>query len=437
MKKRVSLVTLVVLVILTALDCAAAQPSIIGRWEGTMTRDGAQLPVGFDFREEGSKLNGTFDSPTQRAIGIPLNDVTFANSKIHFKLVGDATTIIFDGELNSEILSGQFRENDAKGVFSLKRVGARRPVFTQEEVTFRRPEIMLSGTLLLPQSKGPHPAVVFLHGSGAEGRFAARFLAEHFTRHGIAALIYDKRGVGRSTGDWKRSSFDDLAGDAIAAIDLLSQRKEIDAQRIGIYGHSQGGSIAPMVASRSSKVAFVIAGAGGGIPMYEGEINSLTNQVIAAGISGADLADATAFVRSLVDVLRTGEGREQLEATSEKVKNTNWYQILRPPPRDHWFWAFYKRIADYNPADHWTKVTVPVLLVYGERDRTVPVAASISNIDRALGKAGNRDYTFVMLPRASHSFTIEPEPGQPFEWTRIAPGFPDLLTSWINQRIRK
>lgn len=412
-----------------------AQKSIEGHWEGTMTREGAVLPVSFDFTSEAGKLKANFNSPTQRATGIPLRNVNFAAPKIHFELVGDATTIIFDGELNAETINGQFRENDAGGTFSLKRVETKPPPFRQEEITFQNGDVILSGTLLLPLTKASHPAVVFLHGSGAEGRFASRFLAEHLTRYGIAALIYDKRGVGKSTGDWKQSNFEDLAGDAIAAINLLRQRKDINPKQIGVYGHSQGGMLAPLVASRSKDVAFVISGAGSAVPLYQAEVNSITNQVRAKGVSGDELDEAIVFIKMFVNVLRTGEGWEQFDASTEKAKDKRWYPMLHVPPKENWFWSYYKQIANYNAADYWAKVNVPALVIYGEQDLYVPVAESISNIDRALNKAGNRDYTILVLPRASHSFIIEPQAGQPFEWRRISPGFPDLLTAWIVQRI--
>lgn len=418
------------------VSSSVAQKSIEGRWEGAMIREGAALAVSFDFMNEAAGLKASFNSPTQRAMGIPLRNVSFAAPKIHFELVGDATTIIFDGELNADTISGQFRENEARGTFSLRRAPAKPPTYKQEDVSFGNGNVTLSGTLLLPLTNAPHPAVVFLHGSGAEGRFGSRFLAEHFTRYGIAALIYDKRGVGKSTGDWKQSNFDDLAGDAVAAINFLQQRAEINKRKIGIYGHSQGGSIAPLVASRSQDVAFVIAGAGGGVPMYEAEVNSIVNQIRAKGISGNELAEATAFIKMFVGVLRTGEGWEQFDAATEKARNTKWYPMLRVPPKDNWFWSYYKRIADYNAADYWAKVNVPALLIYGERDINVPIPQSISNIDRSLNRAGNRDYTILVLPRASHAFNIEPEEGQPFEWWRMASGFPDLLTAWINQRMK-
>src|SRR5436190_17322401 len=256
MRKQNSILALALLLGLIVLS-SAAQRSIEGHWEGVMVREGAELPVSFDFTNEAGRLAASFNSPNQRAMGIPLRNVSYTTPKVHFELVGDATTIIFDGELTIDTVAGQFREGDDRGTFSIRRVTAKPPTFKQEEVSFRNGDVTLSGTLLLPLTKGPHPAVVFLHGAGGEGRYGGRFLAEYFTRYGIAALIYDKRGVGKSTGDWKRSDFNDLAGDAIAGIHLLQQRNEINPRKIGIYVHSHGGSIAPLVASGSRYVAFV------------------------------------------------------------------------------------------------------------------------------------------------------------------------------------
>ena len=375
-----------------------------------MIREGAELPVSFDFTSEAAGLTASFNSPTQRAMGIPLRNVSYTAPKVHFELVGDATTIVFDGELTANAITGQFHEGDAKGTFSLTRAQPGPLTFKQEELQFQNRDVTLSGTLLLPLTRGPHPAVVFLHGSGPEGRYASRFLAQYLTRHGIAALIYDKRGVGKSTGDWKQSNFEALADDAISGIHLLQRRSEINPKEIGIYGHSQGGSIAPLVASKSSDVAFVIAAAGGGVPMYQAEVNSLTNQTRENGISGDDLTEATAYINILVSVARTGEGWDQLEVAAEKAHGKKWLGSLRPPPQDHYWWSFFRQIADYNPADYWKKVSVPVLLVYGERDILVPVGPSIANIEHALQNGRNKDYTILILPRASHGLSINPDP---------------------------
>lgn len=435
MRKKNSILALALLIGLVG-SSSAAQNSIEGHWEGVMVREGAELPVSFDFTNQAAELTASFNSPTQRAMGIPLRNVSYTAPTVHFELVGDATTIDFDGELTGDTIAGQFREGDAKGTFSIRRVNAKPPAFKQDEVSFRNGEVTLSGSLLLPLTKERHPAVVFLHGAGGEGRYGGRFLAEYFTRHGIAALIYDKRGVGKSTGDWKHSDFNALAGDAIAGIHFLQQRNEINPKRIGLYGHSQGGMIVPLIASQSKDVAFIISGASSAVPVYESEINSVTSQIRAKGISGNDLAEATEFIKIWINVMRTGQGWEQFNKAVEKVRDTKWFPMLHVPPKDHWMWAFHRRIYDYNSADYWAQVSVPVLVIYGERDLYVPVRESIRNIDRALSKAKNSDYTILVLPRASHAFIIEPEAGQPFEWWHIAPGFPDLLTAWINQRMK-
>lgn len=436
MRKQDSILPLALLLGLVISSSAAQTSVVAGHWEGVMVREGAELPVSFDFMNQAAGLAASFNSPTQRAQGIPLQNVSYTAPKVHFELVGDATTIVFDGQLSRETIIGEFREGDARGTFSLRRVDAKPPTFKQEEVNFRNGDVTLSGTVLLPLKKGPHPGVVFLHGAGAEGRYGARFLAEYFTRYGIASLIYDKRGVGKSTGDWQRSDFNDLAADAIAGIHLLQQRREINPKQIGLYGHSQGGMLAPLIASRSKDVAFLISGAGGAIPVWESEINSVTNQVRAQGIAGDELVAATEFIKLFIDLMRTGQGWEQFDKEVARVRETKWFPMLHVPPKDHWMWAFHKRVYDYNAADYWAQVSVPVLVIYGERDLYVPVAQSISNIDRALTKAKNSDYTILVLPRASHAFIIEPEAGQPFEWWHIASGFPNLLTAWINQRVR-
>lgn len=340
MRKQNSILALALLLGLV-VSSSAAQRSIEGHWEGVMVREGAELPVSFDFSNAAAGLRASFNSLTQRAMGIPLRNVSYTAAKVHFELVGDATTIIFDGELNAAAIAGQFREGDASGTFSIRRVDAKPPTFKQEEVSFRNGDVTLSGTLLLPLTKSIHPAVVFLHGAGSEGRYGARFLAEYFTRYGIAALIYDKRGVGKSTGDWKRSDFSDLAGDAIAGIHFLQQRSEINPKQIGLYGHSQGGMIAPLTASRSRDVAFIISGAGSAVPVYESEINSVTNQVRVKGISGDELAEATEFVKMWVNVMRTGQGWEQFDSAIEKVRGTKWFPMLHVPPKDNWIWAFH------------------------------------------------------------------------------------------------
>ena len=188
MRRQNSILVLVFLLGLV-VSSSAAQRSIEGHWEGVMVREGAELPVSFDFTSAAKGLTASFNSPTQKAMGIPLRNVSYTAPNVHFELVGDATTNVFDGELTGDTIAGQFREGDARGTFSIRRVDAKPPTFKQEEVSFRNGDVTLSGTLLLPLTEAPHPAVVFLHGAGSEGRYGARFLAECLQRLGRKATI--------------------------------------------------------------------------------------------------------------------------------------------------------------------------------------------------------------------------------------------------------
>ena len=226
-----------------------------GHWEGTMVREGMPLEVSFDFKGPASQPTGIFTSLTQKAMDYPLDVLTVSADAVHFVLGG---SIVFDGKLSANQIIGTFTDDSGKGSFTLHRAIALPLSYDTAEVTFRNGPVTLSGTLCIPRSPGRHAAVVLLQGSGGETRWGTnRFIADRFARAGIAALVYDKRGSGTSTGDWKLSSYDDLANDAIAGIDLLASRPDIDAKRIGLHGHSEGGIIAPIAAVRApAKVAF-------------------------------------------------------------------------------------------------------------------------------------------------------------------------------------
>jgi len=398
-----------------------------------MIREGVALPVSVTFSTDGA----TFSSPRQRALDIPLRNVRTEGDAVHFELVGDATTIVFDGKVAADSLSGTFREGAAAGEVRFKRAPADAATYRVEDARFNNGAVTLAGSFLVPQGKGPHPAVIFLHGSGAEGRAASRFVADRFARAGVAALIYDKRGVGQSTGDWRASGFEDLVADAVAGVDWLRNRGDIRRGQIAVYGHSQGGMLAPFVASSTPHVQFVISGAGSAVPLREAEVNSIVNQLRARGVAESDMAAAAAYVHRYVGALATGAYSAEFAAETEKVKTASWFPHVRVPSADHWFWRYYARIANYDASAHWRKVTVPALVMYGEADLYVPVQRSVANIDRALQQAQNRDYTLVVFPRASHAFDIEPPRDGPFEWPRVAPGFPELAIAWLRERLRE
>lgn len=420
---------------------ARADDGVAGQWSGTWTKNGDALPVTVTFAKGDTMevevlhhkvrfdtYSGSFDSDGLQASGIPFAQVVFATSKIHFELVGDETATMFDGALAGDVLSGTFQDGKDPGVFRLTRVAEVVAAPASREVTFANGNLKLAGTMLLPGGPGRHPAIVFLHGSGAEGRWANHWLARKFVERGFVALIYDKRGVGQSSGDWQTANFDDLAADAVAAIRFAQAQPEVDPRRIGIYGHSQGGTIAPLVAERAGDVAFVIAASGSGLKPVDLERYSVGNSMGIPSLTGSDKADAEGFLNEILDVAFNGKDRAALDAMSIKLADRPWYFEL--PSRTNSYWAFSHAIADYRPLDHWRRVRAPVLLVFGARDARVPAKESTDAIERALRSAGNRRVARHTYPDANHTFIIVDPPPPAGTWPKREPDYATVLTEW-------
>lgn len=318
----------------------------------------------------------TFDSERLRVSGIPFNELVVQRDRLTLVLRGDRTTSTFLGTIRGDAMRGTFsEEGEADGFFFYRRVKNAPPPFEEREIIFNNGPLNLSGSLLLPplpkKDAKPVPAVVFIQGSGAEGRWASRFLATQLVARGIAAFIYDKRGVGKSQGDWRSASPADLAQDAVAAIARVRQEPRIDAKRIGIHGHSQGGTLAPMIAVQSPDVAFIVASGAAAIPMDSVERFSLLNYVYPRATTAQDSAEALDYVTELVAMAYRGRSSStRFDSLVCEFNGKSWY-FAAPAPEDS-YWMFSRLFAQYKPLDWWARVRVPVLLMYGTEDSRVP-----------------------------------------------------------------
>ncbi|HSN73527.1 MAG TPA: alpha/beta fold hydrolase, partial [Anaerolineae bacterium] len=254
-------------------------PSLEGNWEGSIQVASQDIGMVIRFTGSGSEAKGMMDIPAQSAKDIPLNKVDLSASKVHFEAFSGQSLAAYDGQVLADgSIAGRFTQGGFSGAFTLKRAAAKAAPtavpapYQQEEVTVKNGAASLAGTLTLPPAGGPFPAVVLISGSGAQNRDEEvfgfqpfRLIADHFTRNGIAVLRMDDRGVGGSTGDVANVTSEDFAGDIAAAVAMLKGRPDINPKQIGLLGHSEGGIIAPMVADRSSDVAYVILLAGPGL----------------------------------------------------------------------------------------------------------------------------------------------------------------------------
>jgi dienelactone hydrolase len=414
---------------------ALAQPrDLAGTWAGQWERDGSILEIEIAFTRADSGYSGSLSAAQLRAIGIPLTRIHYEAPRAFWALSGDATTALFEGTLKGDSLSGTVREEGAAATFRLKRQQLTAAPIRDEEITFRNGDVTLSGTVVLPPGPGPHPGIVFLHGSGAEGRWGSRYLANTFAKSGIAALIYDKRGVGASTGDWRQAGFEELVGDAKAAVEALRAHASIDSARVGIHGHSQGGTYAPWVAAESPHVAFVIGSAASGVTMAEAERYSLANSVGMSRLPENERALAERYVNAVVATAYEGAPRAELDSVAAAVRGKPWAFPL-PPETSH-YWTFSRRIASYRPLDHWSRVAVPVMLVYGELDQRVPARESATRIAEAYSRSRGAQPEVRIYPGADHTFRLRPAGTGKFEWPRSAPGYPDAVIEWVQDVTR-
>lgn len=411
---------------------ALAQDRLSGDWQGYWLRAGDTMRVTLHMKRDTKtgSYTATFDSDRLRVSGIPFSKVQVTGCcDVALELRGDRTTANFTGKLVRDSITGTFSEGASGGRFAYARVASTKSSFEEKAVTFANGGVTLSGSLLLPRTGNNLAAVVFLHGSGGEGRWASRFLASQLAQHGIAALIFDKRGVGSSTGDWRQATLEDLDGDGAAAVAMLQREPRINPHRVGIHGHSQGGTLAPFIAARAHDVAFIIGSAAAGTPTDSTEIYSILNTIYPRAASAQDSLAAQLYIGQIVAVAYHGQSRDALDTMIPSVRDRPWY--FAPPAPENSYWAFSKMYGQYDALAWWRKVRVPVLLIYGSADERVPAAESAARISSELLRAGNGDVTVRIFPGADHTFRLPPGPS---EWPVTAPGYVDTILNWLSNR---
>lgn len=324
--------------------------------------------------------------------------------------------------------------------------------YNEENIVFenKKAGIKLAGTLTFPNSKGKFPAVILVTGSGQQdrnenigGHKPFWIIADYLTRNGIAVLRVDDRGIGGSTGNFNQSTTGDFAEDALAGITFLKTRREIDPKKIGIIGHSEGGIVAPLAASMSSDVAFIVSMAGAFINFEDVVIDQILNQQKLLGRNDEDLESERNWRKKIYGIAKENTdsvtAAKKLwnlysELTEDEIKRLNWprgrheaqiNQVLNP-------WWRYVLALDNKAV--LMKVKCPVLAIYGELDQQVNPDKNIPIIEKALKEGGNTNFMVKELPGLNHLFQTAGT-GSEYEYIRIEETFSpqalQLITDWI------
>ena len=320
-----------------------------------------------------------------------------------------------------------------------QRTGHRVEIEKHEDVRVSSGDVQLAGTLIAPATRGKHPAIILVHGSGAENREYMLPFARFLIRHGVAVLGYDKRGVGGSTGDWNTASFDDLAGDVVAAFDYLKARDDIDSAQIGLLGVSQAGWIMPLAAVRAKGIAFLVSISGAGVSAAETTIDQAQNEMTMAGTPPRAVEQIINLMRLEYEFARTGRGWEEYAAARGQLAA----RMGSPPGSfpgtpDDPYWQFIRRLYSYDPAPALRQLRVPVLALFGELDDNIVAEKNRNAWEAALKAGNNRDYTLRILPKANH-LQLEAKVGNNAEMTslqRFVPAYLSTLQDWLAKRIR-
>jgi imidazolonepropionase-like amidohydrolase/pimeloyl-ACP methyl ester carboxylesterase len=440
-------------------------------WEGKLKAGAIEIRLVFHFfKQKDGSYAGTMDSPDQGAKDLDLDEVSIKDDAVRIEL--KSAGLVFQGKRGKEgqEISGDFKQAGRSFPLTLKKVTkvseSRRPQtphkpypYDEIDVAYesKAPGIKLAGTLTVPRSTGPFPAVLLIQGSGAHDRDETIFghkpflvLADYLTRRGIAVLRVDKRGVGGSSGSTREGTSAAFADDVLAGVEFLKNRPEVKPSQIGLIGHSEGGAIAPLAASRSRDVAFIVLLAGPGLPGEQTLYIQGAALLKVAGASAEELARqkqmqerifsvlrqekdnaaAEKKIRAAIAELTSGGGKGGDKAIAEALPLVEGQVQMVTSP---WFRYF----LDYDPRPALRKVTCPVLALNGEKDLQVDAPLQLKAIETALKEAGNHDVTARELPNLNHLFQTC-KTGSVSEYgaieETIAPSVLETIADWILKR---
>jgi uncharacterized protein len=305
-----------------------------------------------------------------------------------------------------------------------------------ESVEVRNGDVVLRGELLVPATSARHPAIVFAHGSGPATRHVGMWNV-FFVRLGMAVLSLDKRGAGESTGDWRAASMDDLASDWLAVVTFLRSRSDIDPKRIGVHGSSQGGWTAPLMAARSSDVAFMIVRAGSGTNIADTILHEIEWSAREKGLPESEISEGMAAARVAMAMMARGASTNEYDAAMKPHRSRDsWpdnFPLIDERPRgQNWI----RLNAAYDSVDSVRKIHVPILWFLADNDHNVPTAISASRLRQAFDDAGNHDATLIVLKNAAHGFLSTPTGNNKdfAKQSHFAPGYWDTMGQWLKAR---
>lgn len=452
LKLQTILVLLSFLCVGSVMAQTANEAQMEGFWSGAFVRDGAVQIVNAEIRREGEKFSIEMEVP-DRPFAAPVKSIIAreANGRLRFETLYGPALVALDPALLE--LVGDVAENTPPLRLHLKR--ALRPPLPKirtEEITFQSGDIVLSGTLVLPEGNGPHPVALQVHGRGCQGRVGTLRRAMMLARYGVAGLAFDKRGVDASKGRCENATIEDETKDVLAAIEFLAARPDIDRAQIGAISHSAGGWIVPRAAVRSKvPLAFVVTMVGPATSVREQQLDNA--RYISRDLK-LSAEDQKPLMRYIELMFAEGEVEAQFAEMRQLIgqgEKTGWAREFLDTtdvaPSAKEIKNLWVRRFNYDPREDLKRLRMPFLAFYGGSDRVVPPDENVSELRRLLTAGGNNNFRIVVLPEAGHGLDqgqrLQRLPGgsgsmEIYYWKfgRIAPVYLQELVNFLQANLR-
>ena len=442
---------------------------IVGSWKGVLKVQTQELPIVFNISEKDGLLSSTMDSPSQGAMGIATDSTSFVDNILTINMTKFG--ISYEGTYDGTSIIGTFTQGGmpisldlipGKYKAPLKVQDPKEPYpYLSEEVVFTNEKagnIKLSGTLTIPTNEKNPPVAILITGSGPQNRNQELLghkpflvLSDHLTRKGIAVLRYDDRGTAQSEGLYESATTFDFASDVEAAVAYLKTRNDlIDVSKIGLIGHSEGGLIAPIVASKNKEIAFCVLLAAPGILGKEILMTQTRKAMELGGVSQEDIDINAQYSSKIYEICADYKGdasKNEIIAIFGEMKNSS-SEMLKSQLTDvviaqqvnlitsPWMRTFIKM----EPKEYLSKVNCPVLAINGEKDFQVVPEVNLQGIENGLKLANNSDVTVEELIDLNHLFQTS-ETGSFTEYATneetFSPVAMEIISDWINERFQK
>lgn len=458
------------LLLFIAAQSAIAQKEFEGAWSGVLKIQTMELGLVFNIKDNNGQLEATMDSPNQGAKGIPVKSVSTNKDSVYIEI--PEIQLVYKGALlDPDHIKGSFTQHgqsfdlDLSKTLTLKNNRPQEPQppfpYQEEKVSFENKAagIQLSGTLTLPQGKGPFPAIVLVSGSGPQDRDETLLghkpflvLADYFTRNGYAVLRYDDRGVAQSGGEFEGATSADFANDAWAAVQFLQTRKEVNKKRIGIMGHSEGGLIATKLAAAHKELAYIVMLAGPGL---RGDQILLQQQELiakASGVPDSTVQKSLTSNKNIYDIINAGDKDPKITEQKLRLYLNNEFKEGRLPhepgmEKDSVVKTYLQAVTEpwmvyfiqYDPQPDLAKIKIPVLALVGAKDHQVLPQFNIPALKNAFAKGNNKKATVLELEGLNHLFQ-EAQTGMPQEYSSIeqtfSPAAMKTILDWLNKQTK-